>query len=125
MTDTHCHLHHPGYFEDPDGEVIAARAVGVERILVVGVDPDDWPLAVAFAERHKEVYAAVGWHPNACESYDRTRLPKLLHYLRHPKVVALGEIGLDRYHDFVPYTLQVQAFRDQLEIAEESGLPVI
>ena len=125
MIDTHCHLHHPGYFDDPDAEVALAREAGVGRIVVIGVDPEDWPVAVAFAERHEGVFAAVGWHPNATAAYDPSRLPELTKWLRHPKVVALGEIGLDYHHDYAPVSIQHMALRDQLAIAEQYGKPVI
>lgn len=125
FVDTHCHIHHPGYFGDPDSEVALARENGVERIVVIGVDPEDWPLAIAFAERHDGVYAACGWHPNATEAYDPSRLAELVPILRHPKCVALGEIGLDYHHAFSPRETQLRALNDGLYLAAEAGKAVV
>lgn len=125
LVDTHCHIHHPGYFDDPDAEVALAREAGVERIVVIGVDPEDWPRAIAFAERHEGVYAACGWHPNATADYDSARLTELVEALRHPKCVALGEIGLDYHHAFSPPEVQHRALRDGLYLAAETGKPVV
>lgn len=125
LVDTHCHLHHPGYFEDPDGEVRRAHEAGVERIVVVGVDPVDWPLALNFAERHEGVFAILGWHPNALESWDPARLEDLERLLAHPKALALGEIGLDNHHAFVPPAVQHEALTAQLDLAERLEVPLV
>ena len=125
LVDTHCHLHHPGYFEDPDGEVLRAHEAGVGRIVVVGVDPEDWPVALGFAERHEGVFAILGWHPNALENWDAARLRDLEELLKHPKALALGEIGLDNHHAFVPLAIQHDALTAQLDLAERLDLPVV
>ncbi len=125
LVDTHCHIHHAGYFDDPDGEVALAREAGVERIVVIGVDPEDWPRAIAFAARHEGVFAACGWHPNSTADYDGASLVELAKLLRHPKCVALGEVGLDYHHIFAPRELQHRALRDGLDLAAETGKPVV
>ncbi len=125
LIDTHCHLHHPGYFEDPDREVALAREAGVGGIVVVGVDPEDWPVALRFAERHESVHAILGWHPNALETWDPARLRDLEGLLAHPKVRALGEIGLDNHHAFVPPDVQREALLAQLDLAERLETPVV
>lgn len=125
LVDTHCHLHHPGYFEDPDAEIQLAREAGVERIVVIGVDPEDWPVAQSFAERHEGVFFAAGWHPNATGAYDPATLTDLSRFLQHPKCVALGEIGLDYHHAFSPRETQLRALRDGLDLAAETGKAVV
>jgi TatD DNase family protein len=125
MIDTHCHIHDVKAFPDGDAEVVAAKAVGVEKIIVVGVNPADWPVATAFTEKHDGVHAICGWHPNYTADYDPTDLPILIKNLRHPKVVALGEIGLDYHWDHSPHTQQHKALRDQLKLAREVRLPVV
>ena len=125
LIDTHCHIHHPGYFEDPDAEVALAREAGVERIVVIGVDPEDWPRARDFAERHEGVTFAAAWHPNATADYDPADLDDLHSFLMHPKCVALGETGLDYHHAFAPREAQHEALRDALHLATTTGKPVV
>ena len=125
LVDTHCHIHHPGYFDDPDAEVLLAREAGVERIVVIGVDPEDWSRARNFAERHEGVSFAAGWHPNATADYDHADEDDLRSLLAHPKCVALGEIGLDYHHDFAPRELQHEALRAGLQVAAQIGKPVV
>jgi TatD DNase family protein len=125
MIDTHCHIHDEKHFPDPDAEIAFANSQSVERIVVVGVNPEDWPKAVAFAEKYEGVYAICGWHPNYTADYDPMELPRLINILKHPKVVALGEIGLDYHWDYSPHTLQRQALRDQLRVAADMNMPVV
>lgn len=125
MIDTHCHIHDLEHFPDPEKVVQEALHAGVEKIVLVGVNPEDWPKAIAFAERFDSVYAIVGWHPNYTADYDAADLPILIKYLRHPKVVALGEIGLDYHWDYSPHTQQHKALRDQLRVAEDYNKPVV
>lgn len=125
LVDTHCHIHDEKHFPDSDAEVQFARESGIERLIVVGVNPEDWPRAIAFAEKYEDVYAICGWHPNYTEDYDAMEMPKLLRFLRHPKLLALGEIGLDYHWDYSPPTLQIKALRDQLRVAEDYNLPVV
>ncbi|HEY0867736.1 MAG TPA: TatD family hydrolase [Fimbriimonas sp.] len=125
LIDTHCHLHDVESFPDPGEEIRKAREAGVERIVVVGVQPSDWTAAVALADRHEEVYAVVGWHPNYTAAYERGSLEGLAEFLRHPKVLALGEIGLDYHWDYAPPSIQRQALDDQLELARDLSVPVV
>jgi len=125
MIDTHCHLHDAKAFPEPEAEIAAARDAGVEKVIVVGVKPDDWEAAIAFAERFPEAYALVGWHPNYTAEYDPASLPRLRELLSHPKVLALGEIGLDYHWDFAPREIQHQALREGLDLAVETGMPAV
>lgn len=125
LIDTHCHLHDPEAFPDPAAEIEAARAAGVERIVVVGVNPEDWPRAIALAEAHEEVFAIVGWHPNYTADYEASSLDLLQSLLRHPRVLALGEIGLDYHWDYAPRDVQHRALWDQLELARSLKVPVV
>jgi TatD DNase family protein len=125
MFDTHCHIHDASHFPDAAAEVEFARSQGVNQIVVVGVNPEDWPRAVGFAEQFDEVYAICGWHPNYTADYDPIELPRLINVLRHPKVIGLGEIGLDYHWDYAPTSIQQKALRDQLRIAQDTGKPVV
>ncbi|HEX7974812.1 MAG TPA: TatD family hydrolase, partial [Anaerolineales bacterium] len=125
LTDTHCHLYFDAF--DPDREAVLdrARRAGVERILCPGIDLPTSRAAVALAQAVPEVYAAVGVHPNDSAGWQPNLLDELRELARHPKVVAIGEIGLDYYWEKVSHDLQQQALRSQLGLAGELGLPVV
>ncbi|MGQ9489552.1 MAG: TatD family hydrolase [Anaerolineae bacterium] len=124
--DTHCHL--DLYQFDPDREAVIERAVaaGVMRIVNPAIDLASCHRVLALADRHPSVYAAVGVHPTNCGNFDeRETVAALRDLAGHPKVVAIGEIGLDYYWDNVPHDLQKRALQAQLGLAAELGLPVI
>jgi TatD DNase family protein len=125
FVDTHCHLDFPEFDADRDAVIERAQAAGVGRIVLPGTDLDTSRRAVALAERHPGLYAAVGVHPNQSagltpETYDQ------LHTLANsPKVVGIGEIGIDLYWRKVSLTAQQEAFRRQIQLADALGKPVI
>ncbi len=125
LTDTHCHLDFRDY--DKDRPLVLARAweVGIERILIPGIDLQSSRSAIRLAERYDEIYAAVGMHPNSAQKWDAHNLGLLDEMAAHPKVVAIGEIGLDYYRDRTPHPLQKRVFREQLELARQQNLPVV
>src|SRR5512137_638789 len=125
LIDTHCHLDWNAF--DPDREAVIDRAVqaGVRRMITIGVDVPSSRRAIELAEKYAAVYAAVGVHPNDCTGFDAALLSEVRSLAQQPKVVAIGEIGLDYYwHKVAPET-QAQAFRAQLELAAELHKPVI
>ena len=124
LTDTHCHLNLQSFQEDLEVVLERAAQAGVTRILVPGIDLPTSRLAVEIAERHPSVFAAVGIHPSEASSWDATTLTELEELAHHPRVVAIGEIGLDYYRDHAPRDLQRQVFHQQLELAFDAGLPV-
>ena len=125
LTDTHCHLDFNAF--DKDRNVVLARAweAGLERILVPGVDLASSRAAVRLAQAHHRLYAAVGVHPNSSLTWDERALGELEDLAADPKVVAIGEIGLDYYRDRAPHPLQRQVFREQLNLAGRLSLPVV
>lgn len=125
LADTHCHLDFHVFDEDRDQVVERAREAGVRWIVDPGIDIESSRAAVKLAEKYPEVYAAVGIHPNSAQSWDRDSLNNLTELTTHPKVVAIGEIGLDYYRDHAPHELQKEVFLQQLELAADKGLPVI
>lgn len=125
LIDTHCHLNDARAFPNPQAEIDAALALGVERMIVVGTAPEDWERAVALAEAHLEIWAIVGWHPNYTSDYSPDSLDRLRELLAHPRVLALGEIGLDYHWDHADREIQRQALRDGLDLAVETGKPVV
>ena len=126
LVDSHCHLDDRQF--DPDRETIIQRArdVGLEYMLSIGTGdgPPDLERAIRLAEKYPFVYATAGVHPNDAEKVASHTFSCLSRLLEHPKVVALGEIGLD-YHWGVPKHVQERVFLKQLEIAAQAGMPVI
>lgn len=123
--DTHCHLNLNQF--DNDLDLVLERAVdqGVDRILVPGIDLETSRHAVTLSEKYPQVFAAVGIHPNSANSWTSTTLADLRNLTSHPKVVAIGEIGLDYYRDWTTPSAQRKVFLKQLELAAESQLPVV
>jgi TatD DNase family protein len=125
LVDSHCHLDSPQF--DADREAVIGRSVesGVTRVVNPGVDVPSSRAAVALAQQHESIYAAVGIHPHDAKTLDADALEELKRLARSPKVVAIGEIGLDYYRDLSPRDVQRRAFEIQLELAAKLGLPVI
>ncbi|MGB9870102.1 MAG: TatD family hydrolase [Anaerolineae bacterium] len=125
LVDSHAHLDFPEFEPDREAVIARARAVGVVAILNVGADLESSRASVALAQQYDFIYAAIGVHPHDAKTLTPTALEELRALARHPKVVAMGEIGLDYYRDLSPRPVQRQAFADQLALAAELGLPVV
>ncbi len=125
LVDTHCHLDFPQFDADRDEVLGRARAAGVGRIVVPGTDLESSRRAVALADAHADVYAAVGIHPNDSGGFGAAQLAELRRLAAHPKVVAIGEIGIDLHWRKVSLTAQAAAFRAQIGLANELVRPVI
>lgn len=125
LIDTHCHLNDAEAFPDPDVALAEARAAGVKRVIVVGVEPESCRRALALAEAHDGVYAIVGWHPNYTAGYTDEGLAEIEAMLGHPKTVALGEIGLDFHWQYATLEQQERALYAQLELGRRSGKPIV
>ena len=125
LVDSHCHLDLEQFDNDRDDVMASARAVGVRAIVNPGIDLASCQRAIALALHYPEVYSAVGIHPNSSNSFDNSAIRALHDLARQPKVVAIGEIGLDYYWDRVEHSQQQAAFERQLDLAAQLGLPVI
>lgn len=125
LIDTHCHLNDASAFPMPELAVAEAVAAGVERMIVVGIDTESSRLAVQLSESFEEVFAVVGWHPNHASAYVSAELSAIKELLAHPKVVALGEIGLDFYRDHASRDDQYRCLYDQLDLAAETGARIV
>jgi len=125
LFDTHAHLHDPAFEPDRDAVLARARAAGVRRVLTVGTDPVTSRQALTLAERHPDVYAAVGIHPHDAAGADPDALAMIATLARAPRVVAIGEIGLDSFRTLSPPDAQRVALRAQLALARELGKPVL
>ncbi len=124
MIDSHTHLH---LCEPSPAELVAAaEAVGVTRMLTVGIDGASCRAALATAEDFPQVYAAIGRHPNAAKGFDDADLAELRALAAHERCAAIGETGLDFYRDSVPPRAdQERAFAAQIELARETGKPLV
>ena len=125
LVDTHCHLDLKEFEADREAVLERAGQAGVRRILVPGTSLASSRRAVALAEQHAELRAAVGVHPNEAGDFSSETLSELRHLAQHPKVDAIGEIGIDLYWHTVAVEKQQQAFRAQLELAADLGRPAI
>jgi TatD DNase family protein len=119
LVDSHCHLDDEKFAADFDAVVARARAAGVERMLAIGTGdgPPDLEVAVRLADRHDCFYATVGVHPHDAAKATAATFDRLRELAQHPKVLAIGEIGLDYHYDFSPREVQREVFREQLRLA--------
>jgi TatD DNase family protein len=123
VIDSHTHL---DMCEPPDAELVgAADAAGVRRMLTVGIDGASCRAALAAAEAFPQVYAAIGRHPNAARGFDDADLADLRALAAHERCVAIGETGLDFYREGAPPADQKRAFAAQIELARETGKPLV
>jgi len=125
LTDTHIHLHFPPYEADLPEVIQRAIQGGVNRFLNIGTDLEDSRKAVAVAEKYPEVYAAIGYHPHETKSADPADLAELEKLLRHPKVLAIGEVGLDYFHEHSPRDVQQKLLQTFLGWYREYQKPII
>jgi TatD DNase family protein len=123
VIDSHTHLDHLPVGED--AALDAARDAGVRRVLAIGMDEDSWTRTAAAAERHEDVFFGAGRHPNHAAGFDATALDHLRGVVAHPKCRAVGETGLDYYWDKVSPGEQASAFHAHIDLARETGLPLV
>ena len=126
LIDSHCHLDDPKFAADLDAVLERAAVAGVAHMLAIGTGdgPPELDRAVKLAERYPQIHATVGVHPHDAAKATPETIPHLRALARHPKVVAIGEIGLDYHYDFSPRDTQRRVFIEQLELASELGLPI-
>lgn len=125
MIDTHAHVHAHAFDEDRPDVVARAFAAGLSYLLEVNIDPAGWPGALALAERYPRIFTTVGIHPHDTGRATLDDLEAMRPHLEHPKVLAVGECGLDYFRDYAPYETQRAFFRQQVQWARESGLPLV
>jgi TatD DNase family protein len=125
LVDSHCHLDFPDFAADLDGIVARAQAAGIGRMVTISTQVRKLPDLLAIAERFDDVFCSVGTHPhNAHEEFD-IGTADLVAKTAHPKVVAIGEAGLDYFYDKSPRPAQEQGFRAHIAAARETGLPLV
>lgn len=125
LFDSHCHLDDEKFNEDRAETIARLREGGVERCVCVGSDLPSSRRCVALAEQYPFIYAAAGVHPHEAKDAPADYLDQLKTLLAHPKVMALGEIGLDYYYDLSPRDVQKRVVQEQLDLACETDMPVI
>ena len=128
MIDTHAHLNFDEYKENFDAVLGGIKAAGVKKVIIPAVEPSKFDEIAALASKYDMIYAAIGVHPSECAAYNEETEKKIYGLCRHPKVVAIGEIGPDYHYDAenqADKTLQRLVFKKQLDIAQNIELPVL
>jgi TatD DNase family protein len=123
--DSHCHLVYKGLVEDQAAVLARARAAGVSGMLNISTRESEWDAVVGVAEREGDVWASVGIHPHEADAHPEVDAAKLIARAAHPRVIAIGETGLDYYYDKSDREQQRTSFRAHIAAARESGLPLI
>ena len=123
--DSHAHIQLDKFDADRGAVLQRAQEAGVHAILVIGFDLETSRGAIALAEKHDQIYATVGMHPHDAKDLDDEAVRIFRDLAAHPKVVALGEMGLDYYRDLSPRPVQKAVFERQLDLAEELDLPIV
>lgn len=125
LVDSHCHLDFNDFEEDMDEVIARARNCGVSLMLNAGNNLDELKNQLALSEKYPFVYAAVGVHPHNAQEYPDLKAEQLIAETAHPKVIGIGETGLDYYYDYAPRDLQIKLLREHIKAAQETGLPLI
>jgi TatD DNase family protein len=125
LIDTHAHLDADDFRDDLDAVLARAHAAGVTAMILPAVSADSSEACILLAETHEDLYPAVGIQPNDCADAKPGDWERIERLAMHPRVVALGETGLDRYWDFTPFALQQDYFERHLRLAQQRDLPVI
>ena len=125
LIDSHCHLNYPGLVEDEAGVLSRARERGVKGFLNISTRQREWGDVVAAAERHTDVWATIGVHPHEADQHPDVDAASLETAAAHPRVIALGECGLDYHYDKSDHTAQQDRFRAHIQAARSTGLPIV
>ena len=125
IVDSHCHLDFPELYADLDGVIARAKNGGVERMLTICTSVASIPKVLAIADKYPEVYAAIGIHPHRVEEHGVLPVEQIVSWTEHPKVIGIGETGLDYHYDKSPRDMQRASFANHIEAARQTGLPFI
>jgi TatD DNase family protein len=125
LIDSHCHLEYEGLVEDQQAVLERARAAGVQGMLNISTRRSEWDRVVGTAARESDVWASVGIHPHEADNHADLGQAVLLAATEHPKVIGIGETGLDYYYDKSDRQVQQALFRMHIAVARETGLPLI
>ena len=125
LVDSHCHLNYKGLIEDQEAVIARARAAGVGTMLNISTRASEWDAVIATAERDPDIWATVGIHPHEADAHPDIDTEKLIAAAAHPKVIGIGETGLDYYYDHSDRDRQKSSFRSHIAASRETGLPLI
>jgi len=125
LVDSHCHLDFPDFADELDAVIGRARSAGIARLVTISTRVARLAELLAITERFTDVYASVGTHPHYAQEELEVTAAALVAYTRHPKIVALGEAGLDYHYQRSPRRAQEQGFRAHIKAARETGLPLV
>lgn len=125
FVDSHCHLNYKGLVEDQDAVLARAAEAGVSAMLNISTRKREWADIIATAEKAPNIWASVGIHPHEADSHADVDTAQLVAAADHPKVIAIGETGLDYFYDHSDREQQQESFRAHLVASRETGLPVI
>ena len=125
LIDSHCHLDFPDFAEELDDVVMRAQQSGIGLMLTICTHVTKFEQVLAVAERYDNVFCTVGIHPHEAETEPQTAAATLVDLSQHPKVVGIGETGLDYYYEHSPVEDQKRAFRPHIDAARQTGLPII
>ena len=125
LVDSHCHLNYPKLVERQAEVLASARAAGVTTMLNISTRESEWGEIIATAEREPDVWATVGIHPHEADQHPDVDTEKLVAAAAHPRVIGIGETGLDYYYDHSDRARQQTSFRAHIAASRETGLPLI
>lgn len=125
FTDSHCHLNYKGLVEDQAAVLDRARAGGVSRMLNIATRASEWADVLATAEREPDVWATIGIHPHEADAHPEVDTARLIEGGTHPRIVGIGETGLDYYYDHSDRARQQESFRVHIAASRATGLPLI
>jgi TatD DNase family protein len=125
LIDSHCHLEYKGLVEDQQGVLTRARAAGVGGFLSISTREREWNQVIATTEAEIDIWASVGIHPHEADGHADLGEAALLAAAEHPRVIAIGETGLDYYYDHSDRETQKMLFRKHISVARQTGLPLI
>jgi TatD DNase family protein len=125
FVDTHAHLFYDNFNDDIENVITRAKENQVDYIIIPSTDLNSAEKTLKLCDKFEMLYAAVGVHPHDTKDWNETIISKIEKLVKHPKVIAIGEVGLDYYYDFSPKENQIKAFKSQLELAVDLKLPVI
>lgn len=125
LIDSHCHLEYKGLVEDQAAVIARARAAGVGAFLNISTRQSEWDQVVGTAAREPDIFASVGIHPHEADAHHDLGRAALYGATQHPRVIAIGETGLDYYYDRSDRATQQRLFRMHIDVARETGLPLI
>lgn len=125
FVDSHCHLNYKGLIEQQSDVLQRARAAGVSAMLNISTRECEWDDVIGLAERESDIWASVGIHPHEADTHRGIDTAKLVEKSSHPRVVAIGETGLDYYYDHSDRAQQRASFREHIAASRDTGLPLI